>query len=160
MYFQPSSISKTLLCVCSNRIVHFIDYKVIWYIIVTRYSINDQPSYQWRKYSYPLAYKASCKKILLTTNMSFMITIELHAPTSSTQKLKLMGRGGQFTYIPTLPFSSSSSSSSLIQRYAALLCVQEGKKLTVWRARDTTLKAWRSKHVTDDLARKWLFQIQ
>jgi len=29
--------------------------------------------------------------------------IELHAPTSSTQKLKLMGRGGQFTYIPTLP---------------------------------------------------------
>ena len=26
--------------------------------------------------------------------------IELHAPTSSTQKLKLMGRGGQFTYIP------------------------------------------------------------
>ena len=29
-------------------------------------------------------------------------TIELHAPTSSTQKLKLMGRGGQFTYIPTI----------------------------------------------------------
>jgi len=32
-------------------------------------------------------------------------SIELHAPTSSTQKLKLMGRGGQFTYIPTLPLT-------------------------------------------------------
>ena len=30
------------------------------------------------------------------------VTIELHALTSLTQKLKLMGRGGQFTYIPTL----------------------------------------------------------
>jgi hypothetical protein len=28
-------------------------------------------------------------------------TIELHAPTSSTQKLKLIGKGGQFTYTPT-----------------------------------------------------------
>jgi hypothetical protein len=27
--------------------------------------------------------------------------IELHAPTSSTQKLKLMRKGGQFTYTPT-----------------------------------------------------------
>jgi hypothetical protein len=27
--------------------------------------------------------------------------IELHAPTNSTQKLKLMGKGGQFTYTPT-----------------------------------------------------------
>jgi hypothetical protein len=31
--------------------------------------------------------------------------IELHAPTSSIQKRKLMGRGGQFTYIPTLPLT-------------------------------------------------------
>jgi len=29
-------------------------------------------------------------------------SIELHAPTSSTQKPKLMGKGGQFTYTPTL----------------------------------------------------------
>jgi hypothetical protein len=29
--------------------------------------------------------------------------IELHAPTSSTRKLKLMGKGEQFTYTPTLP---------------------------------------------------------
>ena len=34
-----------------------------------------------------------------------LLYIELHAPTSSTQKLKLMGRGGQFTYIPTLPLT-------------------------------------------------------
>jgi len=27
----------------------------------------------------------------------------LHAPTNSTQKLKLMGRGGQFTYNSTTP---------------------------------------------------------
>ena len=33
---------------------------------------------------------------------STVASIELHAPTSSTQKLKLMGRGMQFTYIPTL----------------------------------------------------------
>ena len=29
--------------------------------------------------------------------------IKLHAPSNSTQKLKLMERGGQFTYIPTFP---------------------------------------------------------
>jgi hypothetical protein len=28
-------------------------------------------------------------------------SIELHAPTNSTQKLKLIGKGGQFTYTPT-----------------------------------------------------------
>ena len=33
------------------------------------------------------------------------LTIKLHAPTNSTQKLKLMGRGVQFTYIPTLPLT-------------------------------------------------------
>jgi DNA polymerase/3'-5' exonuclease PolX len=32
--------------------------------------------------------------------------IELHAPTSSTQKLKLVGKGGQFTYTPTELFCS------------------------------------------------------
>ena len=34
-----------------------------------------------------------------------ILFIEFHAPTSSTQKLKLMGRDGQFTYIPTLPLT-------------------------------------------------------
>jgi hypothetical protein len=28
--------------------------------------------------------------------------IELHAPTSSTQKLNMIGKGGQFTYTPTI----------------------------------------------------------
>jgi hypothetical protein len=37
--------------------------------------------------------------------ITLLLSIELHAPTSSTQKLKLMGRGGQFTYIPTLPLT-------------------------------------------------------
>jgi hypothetical protein len=32
-----------------------------------------------------------------------VINIDLHVLTSSTQKLNMMGRGGQFTYIPTLP---------------------------------------------------------
>jgi hypothetical protein len=30
------------------------------------------------------------------------VTIELHAPTSSTKKLKLTRKGGQFTYTPTV----------------------------------------------------------
>jgi hypothetical protein len=30
------------------------------------------------------------------------VRIELHAPTSSTQKFKLIGKGGQFTYTPTV----------------------------------------------------------
>jgi hypothetical protein len=34
-----------------------------------------------------------------------MGSIELHAPTSLTQKLKLTGKGGQFTYTPTLPLT-------------------------------------------------------
>ena len=34
-----------------------------------------------------------------------IVAIELHAPTNSTQKLKLMGKGRQFTYIPTLPLT-------------------------------------------------------
>jgi hypothetical protein len=40
-----------------------------------------------------------------TTQIQVLVNIKLHAPTSSTQKLKLMGRGGQFTYIPTLPLT-------------------------------------------------------
>jgi hypothetical protein len=33
------------------------------------------------------------------------VNIELHAPTSSTQKLKLMRKGGQFSYTPTHPLT-------------------------------------------------------
>jgi hypothetical protein len=35
------------------------------------------------------------------TRISLVNSIELHAPTNSTQKLKLIGKGGQFTYTPT-----------------------------------------------------------
>jgi hypothetical protein len=34
--------------------------------------------------------------------------IELHTPASSTQKLKLIGKGGQFTCTPTLPLTCMS----------------------------------------------------
>jgi hypothetical protein len=34
-----------------------------------------------------------------------LVAIELQAPTNSTQKLKLSGKGRQFTYIPTLPLT-------------------------------------------------------
>jgi hypothetical protein len=36
-----------------------------------------------------------------------VIIIELHAPTSSTQKLKLIGKGEQFTYTPTIILGQS-----------------------------------------------------
>jgi hypothetical protein len=36
--------------------------------------------------------------------------IELHAPTSSTQKLKLIEKGGQFTYTPTTPVPPAGAS--------------------------------------------------
>ena len=38
----------------------------------------------------------------LSKEEAINVIIELHAPTSSTQKLKLMGKGGQFTYTPTV----------------------------------------------------------
>jgi len=38
--------------------------------------------------------------------------IELHAPTNSTQKLKLMGRGGQLTNIPTIDTITSTTCTS------------------------------------------------
>jgi hypothetical protein len=34
-----------------------------------------------------------------------ILFIELHAPISLTQKLKLMGKGGQFTHTPTFPLT-------------------------------------------------------
>jgi hypothetical protein len=36
------------------------------------------------------------------------LSIELHAPTSSTQKLKLMRKGGKVTYTPTPPSRADS----------------------------------------------------
>jgi len=44
-----------------------------------------------------------------------LATIVLHAPISSTQKLKLMGKGGQFTYIPTPPLTCSLAQASDVE---------------------------------------------
>ena len=63
--------------------------------------------------------------ILYQYNMLLKIYIELHAPTNSTQKLKLMGRGGQFTYIPTVMFLNPrmkiSVQGSLVNVHVAYL---------------------------------------
>ena len=47
--------------------------------------------------------------------------IKLHAPTSSTQKLKLMGRGGQFTYIPTLSLTWRLPQASDVEQERAAI---------------------------------------
>jgi hypothetical protein len=41
--------------------------------------------------------------------------IKLHAPARSTQKIKLVERGVQFTYIPTLPLTSRLSRASYVE---------------------------------------------
>jgi hypothetical protein len=45
---------------------------------------------------------------------------ELHAPTSSTQKLKLMGKGGQFTYTPTLPLTCRLLQAAYVEYWSVL----------------------------------------
>ena len=54
----------------------------------------------WNRREQQLFYLIALIRIQ-TRDLWLWYHIELHAPTSSTQKLKLMGRGGQFTYIPT-----------------------------------------------------------
>jgi hypothetical protein len=46
--------------------------------------------------------------------------IELHAPTSSTQKLKLIGKGGQFTYTPTLPLTCRLPQAAYVEYWSGL----------------------------------------
>jgi hypothetical protein len=46
--------------------------------------------------------------------------IELHAPNSSTQKLKLMGKGGQFTYTPTLPLTCRLLQAAYVEYWSGL----------------------------------------
>ena len=41
------------------------------------------------------------------------VPMELHAPTSSTEKLKLIERGGQFTYTPMFPLDHVEAPSGL-----------------------------------------------
>jgi hypothetical protein len=46
--------------------------------------------------------------------------IELHAPTSSTQKLKLIGKGGQFIYTPTLPLTCRLPQAAYVEYWSGL----------------------------------------
>jgi hypothetical protein len=48
------------------------------------------------------------------------VTIELHAQTSSTQKLKLMRKGGQFTYTPTLPLTCRLPQAAYVEYWSGL----------------------------------------
>jgi hypothetical protein len=48
----------------------------------------------------------------------------LHAPTSSTQKLKLIGKGGQFTYTPTST-TSACFKKNRIKLYRIKKCIVE-----------------------------------
>jgi hypothetical protein len=50
----------------------------------------------------------------------FVISIELHAPTSSTQKLKLIGKGGQITYTPTLPLTCRLPQAAYVEYWSGL----------------------------------------
>jgi hypothetical protein len=47
-------------------------------------------------------------------------SIELHAPTSSTQKLKLIGKGVQFTYTPTLPLTCRLPKAAYVEYWSGL----------------------------------------
>jgi hypothetical protein len=47
-------------------------------------------------------------------------SIELHAPTNSTQKLKLMRKGGQFTYTPTLPLTCRLPQAEYVEYWSGL----------------------------------------
>jgi hypothetical protein len=64
--------------------------------------------------------------------------IELHAPTSSTQKLKLIGKGGQFTYTPTL------SSNPGLGKKRSLLIPLLG--MGDWWVGPRLVCCWASKH--------------
>ena len=55
----------------------------------------------WNRSERQLFYLIALTRIR-TRDLWLWYHIELHAPTSSTQKPKLMGKGGQFTYTPTL----------------------------------------------------------
>ena len=52
----------------------------------------------WNRSEQQLFYLIALTRIR-TRDLWLWYHIELHAPTNTTQKLKLMGRGGQFTYI-------------------------------------------------------------
>jgi hypothetical protein len=47
-------------------------------------------------------------------------SIELHAPTNSTQKFKLIGKCGQFTYTPTLPLTCRLPQAAYVEYWSGL----------------------------------------
>jgi hypothetical protein len=59
-------------------------------------------------------------KIPLEAPTEGMNSIELHAPTSSSQKLKLIGKGGQFTYTPTLPLTCRLPQAAYVEYWSGL----------------------------------------
>jgi hypothetical protein len=64
--------------------------------------------------------KIGAKKLKSLITPGSAKLIELHAPTSSTQKLKLMGKGGQFTYTPTLPLTYRLLQATYVEYWSGL----------------------------------------
>jgi hypothetical protein len=104
---QPTSIqSGSEILSCMYRPVQLKN--LIWWGEVSNSLIfQHSPSrggslrpQMWNRSEQQLFYLIALTRIR-TRDLWLWYCIELHAPTSSTQKLKLMGRGGQFTYIPT-----------------------------------------------------------
>jgi hypothetical protein len=64
------------------------------------FSIPEHEKDLWKSAAY-----FHTKRKMKKRKCKYGASIELHAPTSSTQKLKLMMKGGEFTYTPTLPLT-------------------------------------------------------
>jgi hypothetical protein len=67
-----------------------------------------------------------------------MGSIELHAPTSLTQKLKLTGKGGQFTYTPTLPLTCRLPQAA----YVDIRGYWSGLQFSTTKKNEVTRKTW------------------
>jgi hypothetical protein len=66
-----------------------------------------------------LVLELECWNLFLEVWQGFP-SIELHAPTSSTQKLKLMRKGEQFTYTPTLPLTCRLPQAAYVEYWSGL----------------------------------------
>ena len=99
-------------CYSSSQLIHYTNW-LNWRQVEAcyiRFSLNQliyvAPCTRtlrhqtWNRSEQQLFYLIALTRIR-TRDLWLWYHIEFHAPTSSTQKLKLMGRGGQFTYIPT-----------------------------------------------------------
>jgi hypothetical protein len=61
-------------------------------------------------------------EVVLMINLS-IFPIELHAPTSSTQKLKLMRKGGQCTYTPTRPLTCRLPHAAYVEIWSGAVII-------------------------------------